>query len=203
MVDIEPAMTKQCLQAAADCGIAGRVTAVQGDITTWQPPRRAALVIIARGGLQMLPGPEAVTQALTVSAASLVVGGLLYLDVATPWTSAPDVARHLAPFHRFTGTTQLEASSLIDADGQVIQRSYTSVLLPDRVTVRFRYQAVSTPSPDWKDFETDASWLRIDPDTILTTLRASNLTVTSLLGDYDGTPYNTRSARCICIAAAQ
>jgi hypothetical protein len=51
MVDIEPAMTGQCLQGAADYGIAGRVTAVQGDISTWQPPRPAARVIIARGGL--------------------------------------------------------------------------------------------------------------------------------------------------------
>jgi Methyltransferase domain len=203
MVDIEPAMTGQCLQGAADYGIAGRVTAVRGDITTWQPPQPAARVIIARGGLQMLPSRQAITQALTISAANLAPGGLLYLDVATPWTAAPDTGRHLAPFLRFAGTTHLEGSNLIDSGAQAIQRSYTSTLLPDRVTVRFRYQAASIPAGNWEDFETEATWLRIDADTILATLRDINLNLTGLLGDYDDAPYRSRSARCICIATAQ
>ena len=118
-------------------------------------------------------------------------------------TAAPDAARHLAPFLRFAGTTQLEGSNLIDSGGQAIQRSYTSTLLPDRVTVRFRYQAASAPAGDWEDFETEATWLRIDADTILATLHDSNLNLTGLLGGYDCAPYSSRSARCICNAAAQ
>lgn len=204
MVDIEPAMTEQCRQGAADCGIAGRVTAVHGDITTWQPPSPASRIIVARGGLQMLPSREAITQALTVSAASLAAGSILYLDVATPWTAAPDAAPHLAPFLRFTPrNTRLEGSSVFDAGGRRIRRSYTSTLLPDQVTVQFRYQADSAPGGDWEDFETEASWLRIDADSVLSTLRDSNLTVVRLLGDYAGTPHSSQSARCICIAAAQ
>jgi Methyltransferase domain len=203
MVDIEPAMTDQCRRGAADYGIAGRVTAVQGDITTWQPPQPADRVIIARGGLQMLPSRHAVIQALTTSAANLAAGGLLYLDVATPWTAAPDTRRHLAPFLRFAGNTQLEGSNLIDACGQRIQRSYTSTLLPDRVSVRLRYQAASEPAGDREDFETQATWLRIDADTILAAMHDSGLTVTGLFSDYNRTPYTSRSARCICIAAAQ
>lgn len=203
MVDIEPAMTEQCRQGAAEYGIAPRVQAVEGDITTWQPPRPAARVIVARGGLQMLPSQEAVTQALTVSAANLAAGGILYFDVAMPWTAAPDAARRLAPFLRFTGDTRLAGSSVIDAGDRQIQRSYTSTLLPDAVAVRFRYRADSGPVGGWEDFETEASWLRIDADSVLATLRDSNLTVISLLGDYARTPYSSRSARFICIAAAQ
>jgi hypothetical protein len=203
MVDIEPAMTDQCQRGAAGRGIAGRVTAAQGDITTWQPPQPADRVIIARGGLQMLPSSQAVTAALTISAANLAAGGLLYLDVATPWTAAPDTGRHLAPFLRFAGTTQLEGSNLIHAAGEVIRRSYTSTLQPDRVSVRFRYQAASEPAGDWEDFETQATWLRVDADTILAVLHDSVLAVTGLFGDYDRTPYGSQSARCICIAAAQ
>lgn len=203
MVDIEPAMTEQCRQGAAGYGIAPRVQAVEGDITTWQPPRPAARVIVARGGLQMLPSQEAVTKALTVSAGNLAQDGTLYLDVAAPWTAAPDTARHLAPFLRFTGSTRLEGSSVINADGRRIRRSYTSTLLSDRVAVRFRYQADSGPARDWEDFEAEASWLRIDPGSVLATLRDSSLAVISMLGDYAGTPYSSRSARFICIAAAQ
>jgi tRNA1(Val) A37 N6-methylase TrmN6 len=62
MVDIEPAMTGQCRTAAASSGLAPRVTAVHGDITTWRAPRPAARVVVARGGLQMLSSPEAVTR---------------------------------------------------------------------------------------------------------------------------------------------
>ena len=203
MVDIEPAMTEQCRRGAEDYGIAGRVTAVRGDIATWQPPRPAARVIVARGGLQILPSREAVMQALTVSAASLAVGGILYLDVAMPWTAAPGNAGDLAPFLRFARTTRLEGRTVIDAGGRKILRSYTSTLEPDRVAVTFRYQASIDEAGDWEDFETKSSWLRIDTDSVLSILRDSNLNVVSLLGDYVGTAYHSRSARCICIAAAQ
>ena len=74
MVDIEPAMTGQCRIAAASSGLTPRVTAVHGDITTWQAPRPAARVVVARGGLQMLPSQQAVAQALTASAANLADG---------------------------------------------------------------------------------------------------------------------------------
>jgi hypothetical protein len=37
---------------------------------------------------------------------------------------------------------------------------------------------------------------------MLGTLKDSGLAVTSVLGDYDGTPYSTGSARFICIATA-
>lgn len=202
MVDIEPAMTAQCQAAAKTSGLTGRVSAVHGDITTWHPPRPADLVIVARGGLQMLPSQQAVTEALTVSAASLAAGGLLYLDVATPWTAAPDALDHLAPFLRFTGSTRLEGSNVIRDGARRIRRSYTSILLPDRVAVRFRYHAGSGPASDWEDFETDASWLRTDLASMLSTLNDSGVAVTSVLGDYDGTPYSTGSARFICIATA-
>jgi SAM-dependent methyltransferase len=92
MVDIEPAMTRQCQLAATSSGLAPRVSAVHGDITTWRAPRPAARVVVARGGLQMLPSQQAITQALTASAANLAQAGVLYLDVAMPWTMTPAAA---------------------------------------------------------------------------------------------------------------
>jgi hypothetical protein len=203
MVDIEPAMTRQCQAAAASRGLTPRVTAVHGDITTWHAPRPAARVVVARGGLQMLPTQQAVTSALTASAANLASGGTLYLDVAMPWTVTPAAACHLAPFLRVTVTAQLRGSSDIQTGQDLrIQRSYTSTLLPDRVAVHFRYQADGNPASDWQDFEADASWCKVDAASTLTTLEQNHLTVISLLGDYAGTPYTTGSARFICIAAA-
>src|SRR6266566_1807256 len=93
MVDIEPAMVEQCQMGAASRNLGPRVTAVQGDITTWTAPRPAARLVVARGGLQMLPSQEAVTEALTASAANLDERGILYLDVAMPWTMAPATSR--------------------------------------------------------------------------------------------------------------
>lgn len=202
MVDIEPAMTAQCRMAAASCGLSARVTAVHGDITTWQAPTPAARIVVARGGLQLLPSPEAVTQAVTVSAANLAEGGILYLDVAVPWTTTPSAAHHLAPFLRFTGTTRLQGSTCIQAGDMRIRRSYTSTLLPDRVAVHFRYEADGDATGDWQDFEADASWRKVDVASVLGTLKKNNLTAISILGDYAGTPYTTGSARFICIAAA-
>jgi SAM-dependent methyltransferase len=204
MVDIEPAMTAQCRQGATCAGLTPRVTAVHGDITTWQAPRPAARVVVARGGLQMLPSRQAISQALTASAANLADGGLLYLDVAMPWTTAPADARHLAPFLRFTGTTRLHGCDRIQVGpGMRIRRSYTSTLLPDRAVVHFQYQAVGKAPGGWQDFEADAAWCRVDVAGVLGTLEKHNLMVISTLGDYAGTPYTGGSARFICISAAR
>ncbi|HUK71137.1 MAG TPA: class I SAM-dependent methyltransferase [Streptosporangiaceae bacterium] len=202
MVDIEPAMVEQCRIASASCGLAQRVSMMQGDITTWRAPVPAARVVVAWGGLQMLSSQEAVAQAVTVSAANLAGGGVLYLDIAMPWTTTAATAHHLAPFLRFTGTTRLEGSTCIQAGDMRIRRSYTSTLLPDRVAVHFRYEADGKATGDWQDFEADASWRKVDVASVLGTLKKNNLTVTSVLGDYAGTPYTTGSARFICVAAA-
>jgi hypothetical protein len=202
MVDIEPAMTGQCQIAAASSGLTPRVTAVNGDITTWRAPRPAARVVVARGGLQMLPSQQAVTRALTATAANLADRGMLYLDVAMPWTMTPAGAGYLAPFLRFTGNTRLEGCSCIENGHMRIRRSYTSILLPDRVAVHFRYEADGDAAAGWQDFETDASWRKVDVASVLGTLKKNNLTIISMLGDYAGTPYATGSARFICIAAA-
>ena len=202
MVDIEPAMVEQCRIASASCGLAQRVTMTRGDITTWRAPVPAARVVVARGGLQMLPSQEAVAQAVTVSAANVAEGGILYLDIAMPWTMTPAAAHHLAPFLRFTGTTRQEGYSYIQAGGMRIRRSYTSTLLPDRVAVHFRYEADGAATSDWQDFEADASWCKVDVASVLATLSKNNLTAVSMLGDYADVPYTTGSARFICVAAA-
>ena len=204
MVDIEPAMTAQCRQGAASLGLTPRVMAMNGDITTWQAPRPAARVVVARGGLQMLPSSQAIAQALTASAANLADGGLLYLDVAMPWTAAPHAACHLPAFLRFAANTRLQGSDCIQVGSATqIRRSYTSTLLPDRAVVHFRYQAAGTPAGQWQDFEADASWRRVDVSGVLGALENNHLTVISMLGDYAGAPYTSGSARFICIAAGR
>jgi hypothetical protein len=141
MVDIEPAMVAQCQMGAASMNLGTRITAMQGDITSWAAPRPAARLVVARGGLQMLPSQEAVTEALSASAANLDHRGILYLDVAMPWTTAPAAGRHLAPFMRFTGNQRLEGCSYIGVgENSRIRRTHTSQLLPDRVAVNFRYE---------------------------------------------------------------
>ena len=40
----------------------------------------------------MLACQQAITQALTASAANLATAGILYLDVAMPWTMTPATA---------------------------------------------------------------------------------------------------------------
>jgi SAM-dependent methyltransferase len=201
LVDIEPAMAAQCQRHVASMNLGTRITAMQGDITSWVATRPAARLVVARGGLQMLRSQEAVTEALTASAANLDHRGILYLDVAMPWTTAPAAGRHLAPFMRFTGNQPLEGCSYIRVgENARIRRTYTSELLPDRVAVNFRYEMEDGASGGWQDFETGATWRKIDAASVLTTLKKNNLKVISLLGDYGGTAYTAESARFICIA---
>lgn len=203
MVDIEPAMVSQCQAAARAQGLTPRVTAVLGDIRTWRPPHPAERIIIARGGLQLLPSPADAEQALAAAAASLAPGGLVYLDVALPWTAAEDAERGLPAFMRFAGTTELHGSDTFAAgDSPRIRRTYASTLLTDSVECCLTYQA-SGPVAGWQDFTARVRWSRLDADVLLAALEQNGLSPVSAHGDYSGCAYHDGSARFICIAAAR
>lgn len=202
MVDIEPAMVGQCQAAARSHGLCQRITAVCGDMRTWCSPRPADRVVIARGGLQMLPSPADAERALAAAAASLAPGGLLYLDVAMPWTADAAAGHDLAAFMRFAGNKELHGSDTFAAgDGVRIRRTYASSLLADHVDTSFAYQA-SSPAPGWKDFTARFSWCRLDTDVLLAALKQSRLSPVATYGDYSGGAYHDGSARFICVAAA-
>lgn len=203
MVDIEPAMVRQCQAAARSQGLSPRITAVRGDMRTWRPPRPADRIIIARGGLQMLPSAAAAEQALAAAAANLAPGGLVYLDVALPWTAADAAGADLPAFMRFAGVTELHGSDSFTAgDGTRIRRTYAGTLLPDRVESCFTYRA-SGPAAGWKEFTARVRWSRLDADVLLTALKQNGLSPVATYGDYSGGAYHDGSARFICVAAAQ
>jgi hypothetical protein len=203
MVDIEPAMVSQCQAAARSQELCPRITAVCGDMRTWRPPRPADRVVVARGGLQMLPSAADAWQAISAAAASLAPGGLLHLDVALPWTAGTAAGHDLPAFMRFGGNTDLHGTDTFDAgDGTRIRRTYASSLLPDRIETRFTYQA-SSPVPGWQDFTARFSWCRLEADVLLATLKQSRLNPVAVHGDYSGGPYHHQSARLICVAARQ
>jgi SAM-dependent methyltransferase len=203
MVDIEPAMVRQCQAAARSRGLTPRVTAVRGDMRTWLPPRPADWIIIARGGLQLLPSAADVGQALAVAAANLAPGGLVYLDVAMPWTAADAAGPDLPAFMRFAGNTELRGGDTFAAgDRTWIRRTYASTLLPDCVDSRFPYQA-SGPAVGWQDFTARVRWSRLDADVLLTACKQNGLSPVAANGDYSGGAYHDGSARFICIAAAR
>jgi SAM-dependent methyltransferase len=203
MVDAEQAMVRQCRAAASRHGMSPRITAVCGDMRSWQPPRPADQVVVAKGGLQVLPSLADARQAIATAAANLAPGGLLYLDVALPWTAGKTSASDLPPFMRFAGDQELHGSDTFDTgDGTRVCRTYASRLLPDRVVTRFAYQA-SGPAPGWQDFTASFSWCRLDAGDLLTALEHNRLNPVAVHGDYSGGPYHDRSARFICVTAAE
>jgi SAM-dependent methyltransferase len=202
MVDIEPAMVRQCQAAASAQRLSPRITAVRGDMRTWRPPRPADRIIIARGGLQMLPSAASAGQALAAAAANLAPGGIVYLDVAMPWT-ADAAADDLPAFMRFAGTTELHGSDTFTTGDSIrIRRTYASTLLTDHVESSLTYHA-SGPAAGWKDFTVHVRWSRLDADVLLTALKHNGLSPVATYGDYSGGAYHDGSARFICIAAAQ
>ena len=201
LVDLEPAMVARCRQGIAARNLWPRVTAVHGDIRTWVPSQPADRTIIARGGLQVLPSPQAAAEAVLRSAANMAHQGILYIDIAVPWALSPATFHDLPVFMRFADGSELRGHTLIDlGDGTAVRRSHSSVLTADRVIADFRYEHTGRPRDDCGDFTARTSWVRIDPDQLRQSLASHGLAIMATLGDYAGKPYTASSSRFICVA---
>jgi SAM-dependent methyltransferase len=203
LVDIEPAMVAECEAAVVQMALTSRITAVQGDMRSWRAPRPATHIVVARGGLQMLPSAGDAFQAIATCAANLASGGLLYLDVGMPWTCSPVNEPDLPVFLRFGNRTELRGHDTITAgDGTLIRRDYVSHLRPERADVRFSYSAEQTRT-GWRDFTVTGSWHRLDAEGLRGALERNRLKIVTLNGDYAATPYAEGAARLVCTAIRQ
>jgi SAM-dependent methyltransferase len=201
LVDLEPTMVAQCKQQITARNLSSRVSAVQGDIRKWLPPQPASRIVIARGGLQVLPSQEAMAEAVRRSAANLDREGVLYIDVALPWALSAATFHDLPVFMRFSDTSELRGHTLIWLNDEVsVRRSYRSVMYADRVVVDFEYTLIGVQHESWRDFVARTSWARLQPGHLRNWLTKQGLKIKATYGDYTEVPYTAQSSRFICMA---
>ena len=201
LVDLEPTMVAQCKRHIAARRLSPRVSAVEGDIRRWLPPQPASRIVIARGGLQVLPSQAAIAEAVKRSAANLDHGGALYIDLALPWALSAATFHDLPVFMRFADTSELCGHTFVYLNNEVcIRRSYRSIIYAGRVVTDFKYKLIGAPRKSWHDFAARTSWVRLRPEQLREWLTCQGLKIITTFGDYTGMPYTAQSSRFICIA---
>lgn len=166
-----------------------RVEWLHGDMTTLALGRRFNLVTVPLGGVQHLPGSDALVEALIVMARHLDRGGVAVVDIEAPhsddWQVGPlPIVEHWTKPWRGGTVTKVVAVEPHPADGMKQITWHFDVAAADgalrRVTAQF-------------DFRT------ITPDEVHLAARLAGLRVIARFGDYEFTPYADGAERLIVL----
>lgn len=196
MVDIESAMTAGCRERIDRMGMQGRVEVLTADMRSLRLAQRAATVLVAHGGLQMLRSGEDVDRALHSLANCVGPGGLMYVDVADPWGVDPSLRSRLAPFMALEEINGVQVKS---AGGLTMTRTWFSHVAEREWRVEFSYSVSNSSGAKIDEYEATSIWLRLSKEALMTTLRSAGIEVVRSLGDYDGRPYTEGSPRLILV----
>lgn len=198
LVDIENAMVQVCRREAARLGFNSTCRVFQGDLRQWRMRSHFGLIVVPRGGLQMLGRMGEVRKAMANLQSGLSPGGLVYVDVHDPWSAFGEPSDTLPSFMRFTDRRSLSGVSEYH-DGPVrITRRYESKLNEDSLDVQFEYtESPALGRARGRRTRASARWIRISRDELLCAAIDSGLEPVSVSGDYDGRAPDARSSRII------
>lgn len=205
LVDKEPEMIRACSEALTheySC-CKGRVVAECGDVITWRGNTEFDQVLLPRGGLQVIGGSDHVFSAIRNLRSQMSVGAELFLDLHNPWSMCDDPS--LPSFMRFTEGDLTEGIDRMPFKGTAMDslvRQFRSSLSIDNVTVEFTYSLEEADSPARYLGDARCRWQRIDGDALGRIASDCSLSISSMWGSYQLTPWNVDSPRCIALLVA-
>lgn len=196
VVDIEPQMVAQAVEAVTVSGYADRVSGEISDMRSLALPQHFDLAVIPREALQLLP-PEQGAQALAAVASHLRPGGRLFVDLATFRADAvgePD-PDYYDP-SRENGVWRTDWERPLTARGSLTRQS---AQYDDSASIRFdlRYEThergkrVERWGSEMRLYRYDRTWIddHVPPST----------EVEVVYGDYDGSEFSDTSPRLLAL----
>lgn len=199
-------MVAACAAEISRLGLSPRVEAVQGDIRSWRSPRRFAIVWIPRGGIQLLASLQDIVIALQNLTGMLTDDGVLYLDIADPWSQTAETAVLLPDFMRFSDSRSITGQKLFDEDSEGlsrVRRRFHSTISDDDVAALLTYNLVSSDHREEHLFEARFRWQRVRRAWLRHELSRLGFAQVLMLGRYSDTPcpglLDESSSRIVCI----
>ena len=204
LVDREPAMYFRCREEIKRMGLNHRVYAHMGDMRTWRSPNKFGLILIARGGLQLLPCIQDVVTTLKNLRANLKPSGLLYVDIHNPWAvqsnttnRSPEIPE-LPEFMQFYKSTCIEGENQYSLSGDgVLIRRFCSTLTKSFVEVKFTYPSENKSSV--QKYFAYGKWLHISKMELLKVAGYVGLDLEEWYGDYEHSPLSPNSPRIVAV----
>lgn len=199
LVDKEPEMYKRCAKRIEDFNIGDRVFAHIGDMRTWRTSTPFSLILVPRGGLQMLSSFEDVIITLQNLRRQMKHNALLYIDIHNPWSTYNFKAPLLPEFMQFQGNTSIRGERRFNLpDGSILIRKFRSRITESTVIAHFVYVLCSNGICAQK-YSAKGQWLRIETNKLMKAAYNVGLRCEALYGDYHFSPLSPTSARTIAI----
>ena len=197
LVDLEPAMVAKAALAAREANGSVQVHMEVRDMRTLDLGRSVDLALIPREAIQLLPPSEG-AQAIAAVAAHVVDGGLLFIDVATFRARAEHAAGDPDYFDpdRDDDTWRVDWTRDLPDGLRLIRQSAqrqeaTSVLVRLAYGIEDKLGGQETWRSEMRLFRYDSNWFGpATPD---------GMSLESVYGDYDGSPFSDVSPRLLAI----
>lgn len=199
MVDLEPRMVEQCRRDIFGNGLEQRISCFVGNMKEWISPEKGELIIVPRGGLQLLINRDEIQTTLNNFYQNLKINGVMYLDIADPWYSS-DKNNHLLPeFMRFSKSDFLygESEFSLQSPG-LLTRSFISERHKDHISVDFKFSMHH--DEEVINYEGIYRWERIKFSDLMDDLHMIGFVVKNVYQNYYFQNYEPGSSRIICIA---
>jgi len=198
MVDLESRMIDHCKKNILVKGLESRVSAIIGNMINWYSPIKVELVMIPRGGLQLLRSRDEIKATLYNANKNLASRGIIYIDIADPWNASVENLDLLPEFMRFIESRVLEGSSQFNIDGNnILSRRYISELHENHITVQFKYEANSSIRTEYGG---TYQWLHISVNNLRDDLTSAGFEVLNVYSNYLFGDHQPGASRIICLA---
>ena len=199
MVDLEPRMVEQCRQDILGNGLEQRISCFVGNMKEWISPEKAELILVPRGGLQLLINRDEVQTTLNIFYQNLKNNGVMYLDIADPWNSCEKNDDLLPEFMRFSKSDFLQGESVFSPQSQgLLTRCFISERHNDHISVDFKFSMHH--DEEVINYEGSYRWERIRFSDLMDDLHMIGFVVKNVYQNYCLHDYEPGSSRIICVA---
>lgn len=196
-VDIEDEMVAAA-RARFQASGSSNLVSVWGDMTRLEIDGPFDRVFVAREAFQMLPDDSTALSCLKALKRQLSNGGKIILDVAN--FDAPDAHSDLNYYdgNRTDGVRYLDC--IQDFDGGHVTRHATQFLDPSgQRRFQFDYELRPQAGGPATQFSAQLSLRKYSLPALAALIDAASLSVSQILGNYDGSPFTPDSPRICCL----
>lgn len=200
LVDREPSMISKCQDIVIQAKLNFRIFPCIGDLRNWIPPEKLGLILISRGGIQLLRSKKEIRESILHLTRYLKNKGKLYIDIADPWESDIKNQILLPEFMRFKGSKIIQGETgFHNKEGIYVIRKYNSKLYDNHLTAKLLYKVENKHTNKKLKFSSVFSWRRIRYQNLEDIIKITGLNIKKCFGDYNFNNYTKGSSRIICI----
>lgn len=178
--------------------LAPHISPIIGDMRFWRPNTLLGLILVPRGGIQLLSNIDDFHSCIHNLSNNLSSEGILYLDIALPWNFSLLTNEILPEFMRFSSFEPIKGKSVIPINDIMLTRQFHSEISQQDIIVNLSF-SLSNKTDETFLFSENYRWIHISHSQVLKVLHYFKMSVLDCFGSYDLSNYDDTSSRLIIV----